>query len=298
MIQTAPSSVDDRAEPRAGGSITSLHTPVPLAEPRNWTLYVSHSHVPVKRLVMFVHGFRGRAVSTWLDFPSAGEHRAWWREADLLFVGYGSTRENISGVAHRIRREIPRFFPAPYPEAMTVNGRHPRPDITSAYEELFLIGHSLGGLVLRRALCDAAIKWNEDGRPAKRSPLLDARLLLFSPATAGFQASGILGAVRATGIWAAAEIFLRRSSAYSDLQPGSTLITDTRALTERLAVQPELSGLRARIVWANPDDVVIVQRYETDFVDDSWDGRKHSTICKPRADFQSPLDFVETGQSS
>ncbi len=247
---------------------------------------------------MFVHGFNGRSVKTWLDFPVAGGSRDWWRQADLLFVGYQSLRDNISGVAGRLRRELPRFYPNPLPEAMTVGGVTARDSVT-AYQELVLVGHSLGGVVLRRAMVDTAMRWREAGQPDPAPSLLTGQLRLFSPASAGFQAAGLMGAVRATGIWAAIEFVLSSSSAYTDLQPNSTILTETRVRTEHLATEEGLAALRAKIVWANPDEVVITERYSTDYVDDPWDGKSHSSVCKPKVkNFEMPWNFVETGDVS
>jgi hypothetical protein len=105
--------------------------------------------------------------------------------------------------------------------------------------------------------------------------------------------------VRASTIWAAIEAVLRRSSAYTDLQPESQVLRDLRERTVGYVVAEQaetMTALRARIVWANPDDVVIDQNYPTDFVADTWDGQSHTSVCKPKADaFQSPWRFVQTG---
>lgn len=273
------------------------HTPFDVPTLEGWTLYVAHSE-QVNRLVVFVHGFNGRSVKTWLNFPEAGDHREWWRDADLLFIGYKSLRENITGVANRVRRELPLFYPDPFGMAMNIAGARPRENI-SPYSELTLVGHSLGGLILRRAMVDGMMKWRDAGSPDPRPAWLTGRLRLFSPASAGFQSAGFLGAVNASGIWGAIEMFLNTSSAYRDLQPGSAIQTDTRLRTEALASQNGGDTLRANIVWANPDEVVITERYTTDFVDDSWDGKSHTTICKPElGDFEMPWSFVETGSVS
>jgi hypothetical protein len=186
----------------------------------------------------------------------------------------------------------------PHVDAMVVGGVSARENTESPYEELVLMGHSLGGLIVRRALCDAAMEWNMTGMAEPRPSLLEARLRLFSPASAGFEAAGVLGAMRAMSIWKVAEIFLRRSPAYSQLQPGSSTIRETRERTERLAGEDGFEALRARIIWASPDEVVVSERYSTDYVDDSWDGTTHSTVCKPRiGDFEAPRRFAETGQT-
>src|SRR5262245_36210211 len=93
--------------------------------PDRWVLYLSPSEQPVTRLVVFVHGFGGKAVCTWLDFPSLDlgvQENVWWRGADLLFIGYQSTRDSITAVANRIRSQLPRFYPVPYRQALEVDG--------------------------------------------------------------------------------------------------------------------------------------------------------------------------------
>ncbi|MDE1672663.1 esterase/lipase family protein [Nocardia gipuzkoensis] len=273
------------------------HSPYALSSPPGWILYVSH-HETVRRLVVFVHGFNGKAVTTWNSFPESGVYRRWWMESDMLFIGYPSTKDTVTGVSHRLRNTLARFFPIPYPDAMVVDGISVRSDTESPYEELVLVGHSLGGLIIRRALCDAAIAWDMEGRSGPRPALLDAQIRLFSPASAGFQAAGVLGALRAMTIWQVVEVFLRRSPAYSELQPGSTSLLETRARTERLAGQSGFDALRAHIVWASPDEVVVSERYSTDHVDDAWDGTTHSSVCKPRfGKFENPWLFAETGRA-
>lgn len=260
-------------------------------------MYASHSSG--KRLVIFVHGFGGSATGTWREFPTSGNVAKWWQESDMLFVGYDSTKDSIPGVASRLRLNIDRFYPKPFQAAMMVDGAPARDDILSDYQELVLVGHSLGGLVARRALLDAAQLWmdDRDAGPVERPRILDAQLRLFSPASAGFRAAGLLGAIMALGPIGALDSYLRKSSAYIDLQPGSTTLEDTRRRTELMARRPGTEALRARILWANPDDVVIAERYDSDFVDAFEDGQSHQSICKPNSSYQSPWRFAETGRT-
>lgn len=250
---------------------------------------------PPTRLVVFVHGFNGNSLNTWLQFPNFPDNRAWWETADLLFVKYDSLRENIAGVANRIRQMLPAYYPAPHGSLAS-----DRPGGTagqSDYEELLLVGHSLGGVILRRVMADMAERWIEAGAQAPRPPLLDAKVRLFSPASAGFLPAGKLGALQAAaGIWVAVEVILRRSPAYNDLLPGSEVLRAIQRRTERLAAKPGLESLCADVLWANPDNVVTTERYDSDHPDESAHASSHTSVCKPlKTSYETPWDFVERG---
>jgi pimeloyl-ACP methyl ester carboxylesterase len=265
--------------------------------PEGWVLFLSPAKAT--RLIVFVHGFMGDAVRSWRRFPDAAEAGEWWQESDLLFVGYDSVSDSIAGVAARLRRETPRFYPLLPDDLLEIDGTRLRPASAECYSELLLVGHSLGGVVVRLALCDTALGWIEDGTVSvPRPPLLDAEVRLFSPASAGFRAAGWLGLVQACSLWKAVSMQLRRSSAYTDLQPGSQLLVETRRRTEELMVthDDQLKALRASILWASPDNVVLAERYDSDRLDDSVDGRTHRDVCKPQDDYQRPWRFVETGR--
>jgi alpha-beta hydrolase superfamily lysophospholipase len=171
------------------------------------------------------------------------------------------------------------------------------------YDEVYLVGHSLGGLVIRRALADVAQAWNEErelDKDAPRPRLLDARVRLFSPASAGFQPKGRLALLKALGMWSTVDLVLSQSAAYHDLQPGSQLLESTRKRTEALVKNDKVSfaALRAQIVWANPEHVVATERYDSDPVQASANDTTHLSVCKPHAQYRLPWIFVETGKTS
>jgi hypothetical protein len=269
-----------------------------LADPSGWAIVLT-DRAP-RRLIVFVHGFRGKAVGSWMDFAHSHRISHWWRESDLLFAGYDSVRDTITGVAARLRRELPRFYPAPPPSALEAGGVRVRPD-AAPYQELLVIGHSLGGVIVRRAMADVAQDWvdrREVDPQAPRPALLNAELRLFSPASAGFQAAGPLGVLRASPGWWGINMYLRQSSAYSDLQPGSSVLAAIRDRTEALVTSDAATfqSLRARIVWANPEDVVISERYDSDFVEEVVDDVDHRNVCKPNTSYPIPWVFVELGR--
>lgn len=276
------------------------HSPRHLSDPEGWVLYLSHSQP--ERLVVFVHGFWGGALKTWQHFPEGGLTRSWWRASDMLFTRYPSASENISGTAYRLRQQLPRFFPDLPQGLLEVRGASLRPPARAPYSELLLVGHSLGGVVLRRALSDAAHSWLEQRKADPQAPrpsLLGAKTRLFSPASAGFSPSGRLGQITAIPLlWRLFLIKLQGSSAFNDLQEGSQILTNTRKRTEELASQQsdQLCGLRAHVLWANPENIVVTERYDTDYTEYSAEGTNHLSVCKPADTYQIPWQFVETGQ--
>lgn len=276
------------------------HSPRHLSDPKGWVLYLSHSQP--ERLVVFVHGFWGGALKSWQHFSEGGLTRGWWRASDMLFVGYPSGSENITGTTNRLCRQLPRFFPE-LPQCLSEErGASVRPPASAPYSELLLVGHSLGGVVVRRTLCEAAHSWLEQRKAdpqAPRPPLLGAETRLFSPASAGFRPSGLLGQINAIPLlWRLCLMKLQGSSAFNDLQEGSQILTETRKRTEEFVSQQpsELGALRARILWANPENIVVTERYTTDYSPCSADGTDHLSVCKPDDTYQIPWQFVETGQ--
>lgn len=122
-----------------------------------WVLYASHTD-PV-RLVVFVHGFHGKTVKTWNDFIHSGQTSDWWRESDMLFVGYDSLTERPGETAAWIRRRLQDFYPVIPAEFLERRDAEVRIWSGEPYRELFLVGHSLGGFVLRLALLQQARSW-------------------------------------------------------------------------------------------------------------------------------------------
>ncbi len=44
------------------------HSRVDLPDPRRWVLYGSHFDGHVRRLIVFIHGFLGKSIGTWLPW--------------------------------------------------------------------------------------------------------------------------------------------------------------------------------------------------------------------------------------
>ena len=263
---------------------------------RSSWLFIAHQ--PAQRLVVFVHGFMGKSIESWRNFDTSGEISDWWRSSDMLFFGYDSLTDNILGTANRLRQLLADFYPHPPADFFTVQGTTIREYTGLPYQELVLVGHSLGGVVIRRAVLDFAHNWLV-ARDVLREPLpelLSARVFLFSPANGGFGPSGKLAIARELGLLRYAEVFLRAAPAYSELQLGSAILRTTREMTKVILDKFEflnLTALKPAVLFANPDNVVNVDRYWHDQECDSCDGTSHSSVCKPDHSYWAPWYMVE-----
>jgi alpha-beta hydrolase superfamily lysophospholipase len=273
----------------AGHDTPAIYTVRPAGPPK-WIAYFTD--VAPARLVIFVHGFGGKPLETWLRFPDGASTRPWWRESDLLFAGYDSTSGTIKGFADNLRHELPAFYPTRRRDLLEVDGAEVCEP--ADYTELVIVGHSLGGVVVRRAVCDA-IRDSQEGTSG--SLFATATVRLFSPATAGFRPAGKLGMLFETKVFRKiAMIKLRRSQAFTELERTSPFLEDTRTTTEDLAHDdPSSAPLHPRTLWAYDDEVVEARDYKTDPVSDSIEKVNHSDVCKPQSAYVAPWDYVETG---
>ncbi|MFF7251329.1 esterase/lipase family protein [Embleya sp. NPDC008237] len=258
------------------------------------------------RAVIFFHGFGGHPFKTWARMQDLIRSDDDWKGTDAFFIGYDSVTDDIMLSARYVSNIIGQIFPKP-PGALfraSVGRMHYqlRPDGTS-YKSLDLVGHSLGGVVLRQAVLlllkqglDAGGSPHLADIPNSYSAPCSARVLLFAPAQGGVRIAGIAGVLGSIPPFKQFVKIIRGGSpSFQELEAGSQVIQSLREDTTHFAeMYPTLRSLRARTVWAHNDRIVtsLDFRHDTSF---TILGTHHQSVCKSSPKFRASFVFVSTG---
>ena len=274
--------------------------------PKDGEAYLAYAllstHPETTRAVIFVHGFMGDPVETWIDFHSQVDkwrNNDWWERSDLFFFRYLSVKRSTAVTADHLFKWIKRIYPDPDPAWFRLDTSdvpselydaeydiHVR--VPSRYTELILVGHSEGGLILRRVVIND-IKDRKNGQALK-----DAKLRLFAPALFGAMPTGSFGLVlQSRSLGNLAHMWLHWGAAYQEMKQDSKILESIRDDTEKFAEEyPSISSLRALILWGENENIVQQGEYRWDIRWDCLPDHDHVSICKPRDDFLTPLEFV------
>jgi pimeloyl-ACP methyl ester carboxylesterase len=274
--------------------------------PRSVALLALSPPKSVNKVVIFIHGWGGKATSTWADFVSLAADPStsdWWKTADLLFFDYRaeSVRSQIRDNAISVYRFSKKMYPSPPNDLFCREGELDLRPTGFHYEDLYLVGHSEGGLLTRHAILRAAQKDSSLASLALQPGyvprgLLRANLRLFAPALAGTIYTGFVGLLARLSVAVTDPISAAKAGMEKTAPPVTTARDDTLQLSERYE---HLSCFRAQIIWAAKDDIVHKQKYRhDDDCDLSPPGTDHSSICKPSEAFRTPITFVEKGTAS
>ena len=275
--------------------------------------YALLSNAPVvSKAVCFVHGFGGDPVATWKNFqffvdaPDTPSHE-WWRSADLFFYGYESRRLSIAEHGQLLLNFIDSIFPTIHSdlfEPMDLNlGIEPLPTPnTRTYSELYLVGHSMGGVTLREALLDRAAKADAHALEPGAAKMLSAEVRLFAPATFGAEPSGFLGilvrSLRSVALFGPLiDPFLQSNTIVRQLQAESKKLSHLREATERLARTGRYPALIAHVLFGENEQLVERDKLELDELEVPAVGKDHWSVCKPNQAYRQPIEFVASGRS-
>jgi pimeloyl-ACP methyl ester carboxylesterase len=275
--------------------------------PNSLALLSTASASDVKRAVFFIHGYSGSARDTWADFISlvddAQYSSDWWQNSDLFFYDYyrPSVFSRVSKSATALFSFLDELFPTPRADLFTGAFKTLRDKFQ--YDEVVLVGHSEGGLLIRNAILKAAGKdqrldaYHYDKTLPQPQPegLLKAQLRLFAPAIAGESITGLLGFIsRLPVIEPALNSF---SPAKKGLASGSSPVALARTYTDNKANELSMECFKAHILWAEDDKIVDDIKYERDVECTAIRKPKssHTSVCKPTTDYLMPIGFVEKG---
>lgn len=239
---------------------------------------------PDGTVVVFVHGFGGD-VSTWDEFDELLPLEPKAKGTDLVFFTYDGLSTPALTSSAQLRTMLDDLMTQP---ARFVNGTLDPADHRPAfaYDKLIVVAHSLGAVVARKALLDAfraGAKW-----------LPKVSLALFAPAHRGAPilelAKEVLGALHVAAMPVAK--ILTSYTVLNDLEPDCRFLADLRSDTEK-ALQKGAATLAARHVATAAKDAVVAH---LDFVFEdapvSPIPASHTSVCKPRDDFRTPIDIV------
>jgi pimeloyl-ACP methyl ester carboxylesterase len=263
--------------------------------------------------VVFVHGLLGNPVSTWWRFQKLIDEdensRDFWSHCDLYFYRYDSFGHHVPELSEQFRGFLQLVFPTPsvnsfelavlpeIREVLAPGAPIEEPTLPGSYTSLLLIGHSLGGVVIRQALVDFATTWSirAEDRPWTE-PYLKAGVRLFSPAIRGFQPTGVKGFLYH---YAASHPIVGAISesltSLQELKKDSQRLSDLQGYTERIAKEsPWMTALKADLLYASKD-IVYPGRYQCDLPERTEPDHDHESICKPNSKYPDPLWFVQLG---
>jgi len=257
----------------------------------------------VRTLVIFVHGFLGSSDTTWNDFPMLISRSSdlEWIHSDIFFIEYASMDRSVGNAAWDLMLFLETFLenPGSYVQNWT---RSPllanlRPDLSYGYKQLVLVGHSMGGVVIRKTIVDFLRRPFNGSVSTCDTLIRNAKVLLFAPAIGGIQLSGAKGILSETpGLRALVNMFTGKTSSIADLKQGSEFLRALRESTEYMSRQNQpAASISASIAWAENDDAIV------NFCGYSHDADQvrilkssHRSICKPQGLSDEQYIFVRS----
>jgi pimeloyl-ACP methyl ester carboxylesterase len=252
--------------------------------------------------VLFVHGFWGDAVDTWQEFQRLVDgpaHARHFARADLFFYAYPSVRHTLKVATEHFENFVDRMLTGPWEAAVDprTGASFPVDAPNQPYDLLLLVGHSLGGVIVRNAIAKAANRM--PSRPATWPLLLGRPPQLFAPAHSGFRHDDLVSLVVGLSRIAAFTFVywrVRHAKAYEELKSHSKPLEHIESETLRARGQyGDCPALYADILWGEDENVVVDVDYEKDRTPDSVPGKNHQTICKPADGFNDPVTMVIHG---
>lgn len=244
--------------------------------------------VPHRKAILFIHGFSGDATKTWSDFPLLMPGCAKCKGHDLFFYGYDGLRADMFASASLFRDFLDRLFSN---TLQLVNDNLPaaaQRDATFGYDELMIVGHSLGAVIARQALVDAT--------KLKSAWTSRIKLVLYAPAHKGARVRELaLETISSLPFVKYFQGFARFASPLIDqLAPDSDELKALLNETLSACVNGRNGHLIARmVVIAEYEKIVTNQTFGNDPPGVAIPDTSHTSVCKPKTGFLDPLTLLE-----
>lgn len=265
-------------------NVTTSGNPGSLSSRAYWAIN------PSGKLIVFVHGFRGDAVKTWIDFPGLLPANPNCAGSDIFYYGYDGAETRADNSAKLLYDFVDDlcFRPAGVINPTLPPGAPPRP-ANFAYNKITLVAHSLGAVVTRRALLYA-----HNDKP-KRPWLPKVHLVLFAPAHLGSDIVRLyLGtlAIFVPRIGAVENALKLAYPVLIDLEVGSPTLAQLVADVAQATNKGKKNGylLAKAVIRGTRDRVVTPLPFGTDAAPTVLPGKGHRDVCKPSFLFPVPIN--------
>jgi len=237
---------------------------------------------PPKILVVFVHGFNGKSVETWGKFPELIRNNSDFINADVVFYGYESLKAQANNSALRFYNSLLKFTDNS-PNEWGIHRDFVKQDFK--YSKILIVAHSLGAIVVRRALLLA--------QSETKNWLKNCEMVLFAPAHRGARIQKLVTeSLPAIGKILSGLGFIT-IPILDDLKPDS--LTIQNLIQDSLNLLKNKQGdftIATQIIWANKEIVVHNEQFCNDPVPVLIDNKSHSSVCKPDEDYLTPYQIV------
>lgn len=243
------------------------------------------------KAIVFVHGFKGEALSTWKAFNDILPARAECRDHDLIFYGHDGGRFHVEESAQYLYSFLGDLGASPrkvFDKSFTPSMQRPA---NFAYEKIVLVAHSLGAVLCRLALLTAYRKRDDW---AQRT-----RLVLFAPAHNGTDVANLLSSVITAfdtpiiKLGAVVEsLYKARYKGASDIETDSPVLEELKQKTEQALGTGKADYLKAvKVIWSLNDSVVVNKPFAED-ADPENVPLSHTKVCKPNTGYLDPVEFL------
>jgi len=258
------------------------HTPPYFLKHGKNTIAYFANNIP-NSLVIFVHGFIGHSTDTWESFPSLIKDGAEFENSDVIFYGYESLKYQANNNALKFYKFLKYVFEN-HPNKLG-HKRDGLPD-DFRFNKIVIVAHSLGAIIVRRALLYA--------KHENKEWINICKMILFAPAHKGTRLENLMRIHLPPLFNIILTIGMVKYPVFADLKPDSITLKQLLEDTEKYIVQNDGEFTKAlKVIWAEEENIVYNENFGKDPIPDEIEGKDHIEICKPEKDnFIKPYEIV------